>query len=184
MRISASFHHASRCDKRSSGTARETIRKISFKPASRRSSHLRSGHDRPAHTERSTALCRAYAQVHKFPALSVAVRTSNRMWWLNVESCWFLRVGRTIARLFLSQTWRILENRFRAALLGSPGLSWTMACPWLGVPPAVIDGCANDRQTSEGGMMGRRKGSLPMAHLKDRILYNNFLGRYVYAIAT
>lgn len=32
--------------------------------------------------------------------------------------------------------------------------------------------------------MGRRKGSLPMAHLKDRILYNNFLGRYVYAIAT
>jgi hypothetical protein len=59
-----------------------------------------------------------------------------------------------------------------------------MACPWLGVPPAVIDGCANDRQTSEGGMMGRRKGSLPMAHLKDRILYNNFLGRYVYAIAT
>jgi hypothetical protein len=59
-----------------------------------------------------------------------------------------------------------------------------MACPWLGVPPAVIDGCANDRQTSEGGMMGRRKGSLPMAHLKDRIFYNNFLGRYVYAIAT
>jgi hypothetical protein len=59
-----------------------------------------------------------------------------------------------------------------------------MACPWLGVPLAVIDGCANDRQTSEGGMMGRRKGSLPMAHLKDRILYNNFLGRYVYAIAT
>jgi hypothetical protein len=59
-----------------------------------------------------------------------------------------------------------------------------MACPWLGVPPAVIDGCANDRQTPEGGMMGRRKGSLPRAHLKDRILYNNFLGRYVYAIAT
>jgi hypothetical protein len=33
-------------------------------------------------------------------------------------------------------------------------------------------------------MMGRRKGSLPRAHLKDRILYNNFLGRYIYAIAT
>jgi hypothetical protein len=34
-----------------------------------------------------------------------------------------------------------------------------MACPWLGVPPAVLDGCANDRQTSEGGTMGGRKGS-------------------------
>jgi hypothetical protein len=32
--------------------------------------------------------------------------------------------------------------------------------------------------------MGRRKGSLPWAHLKDWILCNNFLGRYVYAIAT
>src|SRR5206468_11331457 len=31
-RISASFHHASRRDKPSSDTARETIRKISFKP--------------------------------------------------------------------------------------------------------------------------------------------------------
>jgi hypothetical protein len=41
MRISASFHHASRRDKPSSGTARETIRKISFRPTSRRSSHLR-----------------------------------------------------------------------------------------------------------------------------------------------
>ena len=30
--------------------------------------------------------------------------------------------------------------------------------------------------------MGRRKGSLPSAHLKDRILFNNFLSRYVYAI--
>ncbi len=47
MRISASFHHASRRDKPSSDTARETIRKISFKPTSRRSSHLRSGQDRP-----------------------------------------------------------------------------------------------------------------------------------------
>src|SRR5690242_5241975 len=47
MRISASFHHASRRDKLSSDTARETIRKISFKPTNRRSSHLRPGHDRP-----------------------------------------------------------------------------------------------------------------------------------------
>ena len=47
MRISASFHHASRRDKPGSDTARETIRKISFKPTSRRSSHLRSGQDRP-----------------------------------------------------------------------------------------------------------------------------------------
>ena len=47
MRISESFHHASRRDKPSSDTARETIRKISFKPTSRRSSHLRSGRDRP-----------------------------------------------------------------------------------------------------------------------------------------
>ena len=45
MRISASFHHASRRDKPSSDTARETIRKISFKPTNRRSSHLRSGQD-------------------------------------------------------------------------------------------------------------------------------------------
>src|SRR5262245_26107195 len=33
-----------------------------------------------------------------------------------------------------------------------------MACPWLGVPLAVVDGCANDRQTSKGGTMGRRRG--------------------------
>src|SRR5262245_4255746 len=33
-----------------------------------------------------------------------------------------------------------------------------MACPRLGVPLAVIDGCANDRQTSKGGTMGRRRG--------------------------
>src|SRR5690242_3737526 len=45
--ISASFHHASRRDKLSSDTARETIRKISFKPTNRRSSHLRPDHDRP-----------------------------------------------------------------------------------------------------------------------------------------
>jgi hypothetical protein len=63
MRISASFHHASRRDKPSSDTARETIRKISFKPTSRRSSHLRSGQTGPAHAERSIALCRAFAQV-------------------------------------------------------------------------------------------------------------------------
>jgi hypothetical protein len=47
MRISASFRYASRRDKPSSDTARETIRKISFNPTSRRSSHLRSAQDRP-----------------------------------------------------------------------------------------------------------------------------------------
>ena len=39
IKISASFHHDSRRDNPSSDTARETIRKISFKPTSRRSSH-------------------------------------------------------------------------------------------------------------------------------------------------
>jgi hypothetical protein len=39
IKISASFHHDSRRDHPSSDTARETIRKISFKPTSRRSSH-------------------------------------------------------------------------------------------------------------------------------------------------
>jgi hypothetical protein len=37
--ISASFHHDSRRDNPSSDTARETTRKIRFKPTSRRSSH-------------------------------------------------------------------------------------------------------------------------------------------------
>jgi len=62
MRISASFHHASRRDKPSSDTARETIRKISFKPKAE--DHPTSGRAKtgPAHPERSTALCRAYAQ--------------------------------------------------------------------------------------------------------------------------
>jgi hypothetical protein len=46
MRISASFH-ASRRDKPSSDTAWETIRKISFNPTSRRSSHPQPGQDRP-----------------------------------------------------------------------------------------------------------------------------------------
>ena len=41
MRISASFRHAFQRDRPSSDTAPETIRKISFKPANRRSSHLR-----------------------------------------------------------------------------------------------------------------------------------------------
>ena len=63
MRISASFHHDFRRDSLSSDTARETTRKISFKPTSRRSSHLQSGQDRPAHAERSSALCRTFAQV-------------------------------------------------------------------------------------------------------------------------
>jgi hypothetical protein len=39
MRISASFHHHDRRDKPSSDTARVTIKKISFNPTSRRSSH-------------------------------------------------------------------------------------------------------------------------------------------------
>jgi hypothetical protein len=40
-RISASFHHASRRDKPSTDTTRVTMRKISFKPTSRKSSHGR-----------------------------------------------------------------------------------------------------------------------------------------------
>ena len=32
--------------------------------------------------------------------------------------------------------------------------------------------------------MGRRNGSPPRTYLKDRILCNNFLGRYVSAVAT
>jgi hypothetical protein len=47
MRIPASSHHAPRRDKPGSDTARETIRKISSKPASRRSSHPQPGQDRP-----------------------------------------------------------------------------------------------------------------------------------------
>jgi len=44
MRISASFHHSSRRDNPSSDAARVTIKKISFNPTSRRSSHaLASG---------------------------------------------------------------------------------------------------------------------------------------------
>lgn len=39
MRISASFHHSSRRDNPSSDTARATIKKTSFNPKSRRSSH-------------------------------------------------------------------------------------------------------------------------------------------------
>jgi hypothetical protein len=43
--------------------APDTVRKISFKPTSRRSSHVRTGQDRLAGTGRGTALCRASAQV-------------------------------------------------------------------------------------------------------------------------
>ena len=46
----------------------------------------------------------------------------------------------------LTQTWRILGSGSASAF---PGFSWTMACPWLDVPLAVVDGCANDRQTSQ-----------------------------------
>jgi hypothetical protein len=63
IKISASFHHDSRRDKPSSDTARETVRKISFKPASRRSSHHPTGIARRPGTERSAALRQAFAQV-------------------------------------------------------------------------------------------------------------------------
>ena len=62
MSISASFHHASRRDKPSSDTARETIRKISFSPQAE--DHPTSGRAKtgPPQAERSTVLCRAFAQ--------------------------------------------------------------------------------------------------------------------------
>src|SRR2546430_9288006 len=80
--ISASFHHDSRRDKPSSDTARETMRKISFKPTSRRSSHLQSGQDLPASRRRGTeptVICRASDQVaqvfgtYNLPTASAAV---------------------------------------------------------------------------------------------------------------
>ena len=83
MRISASFDHDSRRDNLSSDTARETIRKISFKPTSRRSSHVRPGRhlaaalqirtishqnpaddDRAAFAELRAFLERTYPKVH------------------------------------------------------------------------------------------------------------------------
>jgi hypothetical protein len=57
--------------------ALDTIRKISFKRTSRRSSHVRTGQDRLAGTGRGTALSRASAQVtqvsgtHKYRRCSV-----------------------------------------------------------------------------------------------------------------
>ena len=66
MRISPSFHHDSRRGNLSSDTARETIRKISFKPTSRRSSQPRQAGTCPPGTRRATkptASCGAYAQV-------------------------------------------------------------------------------------------------------------------------
>jgi hypothetical protein len=47
IKISASFHHDSRCESLISNMARATTRKISFKPTSRRSFHLRTDEDRP-----------------------------------------------------------------------------------------------------------------------------------------
>jgi hypothetical protein len=47
IKISASFHHDSRRDSLSSDMTRDTTRKTSFKPTSRRSSHLRPSQDRP-----------------------------------------------------------------------------------------------------------------------------------------
>ncbi|MGH3193916.1 MAG: hypothetical protein ACRDOL_42995 [Streptosporangiaceae bacterium] len=48
MRISASFHHVSRRDNPSNDMTRETIRKISFKPTNRRSSHPPPARHMPA----------------------------------------------------------------------------------------------------------------------------------------
>ena len=46
--VLAVIEHGSRRDKPSTDTARDTIRKISFKPTGRRSSHLRTDPDLPA----------------------------------------------------------------------------------------------------------------------------------------
>jgi hypothetical protein len=66
-KISASFHRDSRRDSPISDMTRDTTRKTSFKPTSRRSSHLRTDQDRPGqHRERLTEIDRvplAYAQV-------------------------------------------------------------------------------------------------------------------------
>src|SRR5215470_4022460 len=66
-RISASFHHASRRDRPSTDTARVTTRKISFKPTSRRSSHLRTDQHLPTPHDRTrgraAAICTTSTQV-------------------------------------------------------------------------------------------------------------------------
>jgi hypothetical protein len=54
MRISASFHHDSRRDSLSNDIVRETIRKISFKPTSRESSHPGQVDTGPPGTKRGT----------------------------------------------------------------------------------------------------------------------------------
>src|ERR1700722_17259475 len=55
MRISASFHHDSRRDRTSSDMARDTIRKISFKPTNRGSSHAPTGQPGSPGTGRGAA---------------------------------------------------------------------------------------------------------------------------------
>src|SRR5689334_4777827 len=77
MRISASFHHDSRRDSLSSDTARETIRKISFKPTSRGSSHPPPGRHRLPAQIPDAAPNRRRDEVHlprwhRFSALSGA----------------------------------------------------------------------------------------------------------------
>jgi hypothetical protein len=60
--------------------ALDTVRKISFKPTSRRSSHARTGQDRLAGTGRGkTALSRASAQVTRvFGTYRVEVQAAPR----------------------------------------------------------------------------------------------------------
>jgi hypothetical protein len=57
------FSHDSRRDNLSNDMALDTVRKISFKPTSRRSSHVQTGQDRLPRTGRGTVLRRASAQV-------------------------------------------------------------------------------------------------------------------------
>ena len=61
-----SFHHDSRRDKPSTDTARNTIKKISFKPPGRRSSlsgRFKTAHPAPERGTKPTAICGASAQV-------------------------------------------------------------------------------------------------------------------------
>jgi hypothetical protein len=62
IKISASFHHDSRHERPSTDTARETTRKINFKPTSRRSSHHRAGHRVSARRQRPATFQQAFGQ--------------------------------------------------------------------------------------------------------------------------
>ena len=79
MRISASFHHDSRRDSLSSDTARATIKKISFKPTSRESSHpgqVGTGPPGTKHGAELTARRAASAQV----ALVIGTHNHSHRW--------------------------------------------------------------------------------------------------------